>query len=269
MKRNRWSDNDRNFGPFTYSRDRKGYRPLALILRSGNDEYPGASLRFSAFGHTLISSVPRWVVKPHVERVTARYWDAEMIEHVGRDWYEEIEPREYGFTCSDGYLSVAFGRVTHDSSTEQRWGCFLPWTQWRHVRRSLYGLDGEHFWTEPARPKDRLPDWDANKAAEDACPVVAVEFLDFDGEPLTARLRIEEREWRFGTGKFKWLSVFRRPKIQRSLSIEFSGETGSRKGSWKGGTIGTSITMVPGELHDAAFRRYCGENRMTFVGQTP
>ena len=46
-------------------------------------------------------------------------------------------------------------------------------------------------------------------------------------------------------------------KIRRSLDLEFSGETGPEKGSWKGGTVGTGIEMLPGELHEAAFRRYC------------
>src|SRR5690606_33228759 len=91
-------------------------------------------------------------------------------------------------------------------------------------------------------------------------------FRDFDGEELTATTRIEEREWRFGVGWFKWLSLFRRPKVSRDLEITFSGETGKRKGSWKGGTIGDSIKMLPGELHEPAFRRYCAANGMTFVG---
>lgn len=60
----------------------------------------------------------------------------------------------------------------------------------------------------------------------------------------------------------------------RNLDLRFSGETGREKGSWKGGTIGTSIEMRPGELHEAAFRRYCdeehraksGKYRITFIG---
>lgn len=34
---------------------------------------------------------------------------------------------------------------------------------------------------------------------------------------------------------------------------------------WKGGTTGHAINMLSGELHEAAFRRYCAENNMTFV----
>lgn len=85
---------------------------------------------------------------------------------------------------------------------------------------------------------------------------------------------IEEREWKFGTGWFRWLSWFRKPKVSRSLDIRFSEEVGKDKGSWKGGKVGHGIDMLPGELHEAAFRRYCekehsakdGKYRVTFVG---
>jgi hypothetical protein len=59
-----------------------------------------------------------------------------------------------------------------------------------------------------------------------------------------------------------------RNTVRRSLDLQFSAEVGKRKGSWKGGTIGHSIDMMPGELHEAAFRRYCAQQGLTFVGQT-
>jgi hypothetical protein len=106
--------------------------------------------------------------------------------------------------------------------------------------------------------------WEARKEAEDSCPSRTFAFKDFDGEELTAKTKIEERQWELGTGWFKWLSIFHKPIIQRSLDIDFSNETGRRKGSWKGGTVGHSIEMLPGELHASAFRRYCAEHEMTF-----
>jgi hypothetical protein len=223
-----------------------------------------------AFGATAICELPQ-IIKPW------RKW----VDLSGKEWaryggYWDEHPREYGFTLSDGHLSVKFGAQTMDSSTTQDWGCFLPWTQWRHIRHSLYGLEGEHFWTEPkAGAAGKLgAGWEAYRAAKDACPIVKFSFRDFDDQELIATTRIEEREWRFGTGWFKWLSLFRRPKIRRSLDLEFSGETGPEKGSWKGGTVGTGIDMFPGELHGSAFRRYCDQDhrskyrkyRITFVG---
>lgn len=276
LRARRWSDNDRYFGPFTWAWD-SAYRPtFALVLRSrgDDDEDRGAcTLHISLGKATLIVALPG-IVQPWRQKVYPK-WDAETVKRLGRDWYWNIDPRQYGFSLYEGHLSIYYGRTggaAMDSSIQQQWGCFLPWTQWRHVRHSLYGLRGEHVWTEP-----KGAGWDARQKAEETCPSVAFAFKDFDGEELIATTRIEEREWRWGTGWFKWLSLFRRPKVRRSLDIRFSGETGSEKGSWKGGTIGTGIDMLPGELHEAAFRRYCDEEhrakhrryKVTFLSRLP
>lgn len=265
MRAIRWSDNDRYFGPFTYARDRRGYRPIAVMLGSGDDDdYPHCRLRMSAFGHTLVIRLPQ-IISPQRRKVFPK-WSAETIQRLGRDWYYDTHEREFGFTYSEGHLSFHFGAQTNEWPGTKSKGFFLPWTQWRHIRHSLYDLEGDHFADMPEWGFRHKNGYVLKQAVEDACPTVSFEFADFDGERITATTRIEEREWLFGTGYFKWLSLFRRPKIRRSLHIEFSAETGKRKGSWKGGTIGTGIDMLSGELHEAAFRRYCVENKMRFVG---
>lgn len=272
MRAARCSDNDRYFGPFTYAHEPR-YRKLALSLKSrgdDDDEDGQCTLRIGLLSHTFIVVLPP-IIRPYREKVFPDSWTSETINRLGRNWYWHIDAREYGFSYSDGYLSMHFGRQTHDSSTCKQKGWFAPWTQWRHVRRRFYGLDGEHVATLPDSGKSYLDDpgrWDRERAIEEATPTVAFDFADFDGERLVATTKIEEREWHFGTGRFKWLSLFRRPKISRSLDISFSGETGKRKGSWKGGTVGHSIDMLPGELHEAAFRRYCAEHDMTFIAAT-
>jgi hypothetical protein len=252
MRAVRWGDDDRYFGPFTWA---KGHHHWAVILKSrGDDDVESGVcyLRISVRRTTLIIALPG-IVRPWREKVYPK-WDAETIQRLGRDWYWNVIPRSYGFSVNEGHLSVHYGRDSMDSETEQRWGCFLPWTQWRHVRHSLHGLRGELFWNEP-----KGKDWRAYFDAKEKCPRVRFAFSDYDGEQLVATTLIEEREWLFGTGWFKWLSWFRGPKIRRSLDISFSGETGPEKGSWKGGTVGTSINMLPGEGHESAFKRYCGE----------
>lgn len=255
LRATRWSDNDHNFGPFTFAYSDK-YRPWAIILKSSGDEDPVefSTLRISLGPLTGIVTLPP-IVRPWKRKVAATGWNAATVERLGRDWYYDITPREYGVSYGDGFLQLALGIASNDSSTEQRWSCFLPWTQWRHVRHSFYGLQGEHLYDEVRT--NRLEDWQERRAREDAVPVAKFAFKDFDGADLIATTKIEEREWRFGVGYFKWLSIFRRPKISRSLDLRFSDEVGPEKGSWKGGTIGHSIDMLPGELHEQAFRRYC------------
>lgn len=272
MKNRRYSNDDHHFWPLTFSRSRD-WRPFGVMLDSGANDGGGGDchVRFSAFGCTLICELPP-IVPHYLERHVAVGWDAETIARLGRDWYDDVFPREYGFHFSEGTLHLHFGPQTHDSTTTKSKCIFLPWRNWRHVRRSLYDTKGEHFWTE--RDNER-PAWEAGRAVEAACPKARFDFDDYDGKRITATTHIEEREWRFGTGLFKWLSWFRRPLIRRSLDLAFSDEVGPEKGSWKGGTIGTGFEMLPGELHEAAFRRYCEQEhrskykpfRIRYVGR--
>jgi hypothetical protein len=257
LTRRRWSDHDHHLGRFiTYARDTYG-KPFGVVIDSGEGEHPGCHLLLRGFGHTLLIELPP-IVRPWRQKIVAN-WDPATVERLGRDWYWDEHAREYGFQLSDeGFLQVFLGRQTHDSTTTQSWSCFLPWTQWRHVRMSFHGLAGEHFWTQIERDrKAGGSNWEERQRAEKACPKAVFEFDDFDGKRIRATTHIEEREWRFGTGWCRWLSLVRRPRVRRSLSIEFSEEVGPEKGSWKGGTLGHGIEMLPGELHEAAFRRYC------------
>lgn len=277
VHRRRWSDNDKHFGPFLYSRDH-GSKRWGVVLDSGGgvDDAAACSIRCHAFGHTLISGLPA-LVKPYREWIdtskepwstspTGGYWD----EH----------SREYGFVCSEGFLQVFLGRQTHDSSTTQNWCKFLPWTQWHFHRESVHGLEGELL-REWVSPRKRMRDgsgFDRFREQSDfkkAMPSVSFEIDDFDGQRIRATTRIEQREWTFGEGWFQWLRFFRRNKTHRSLDIDFDKEVGPEKGSWKGGTMGHSIEMLPGELHEAAFRRYCEQDhrskyrpfKIAFVGR--
>lgn len=254
----RLTDNDNKFGPLTWAKS--SWSPLRLVFSTGGDEegHPRNHLTGYAFGWVARLDLPtkvkpwrRWVDTSHYEWAkgpNSGYWD--------------VHAREYGFSLNEGFLQVFHGPQTHDSITTKSWSKHLPWTQWRHIRRSLFDDKGQHFYTEWSRPRGfKFRDsWSAQWAAQGACPSVTFEMDDFDGERIQATTRIEERVWLFGEGWFKWLSLFRRPMVTRSLDLKFSKEVGPEKGSWKGGTTGHSIEMLPGEMHEAAFRRYCEQD---------
>jgi hypothetical protein len=259
MKNRRWSNNDKHLWPFTFSKD--CYNKLGLMLDSGaNDGGHGdCHIRFYLLSWTIILELPR-VVRDAVSHRKSEFGE-----------YTEIFPREYGIYYADKSLYIHYGAQTHDSRTDKSKVFFLPWLHQTHIRRSLHDLKGEHFWTEWS---DERCAWEAQTAVKDACPKVRFEFEDFDGEKITATTHIEEWEWRHGTGWFKWLSWFCKPYIRRTLELSFDKEVGPEKGSWKGGTVGTAIEMLPGELHEAAFKRYCEKDhrskyrsyRVKFVG---
>ena len=270
-RKRRWSGHDRHFGPFTWSGS-DYCRPFGIVLDSGagEDRNEGCHLRIHVWRRTLLIELPNFVPDFRIKHI-ATTWDEATITRLGRNYYFEEFPREYGFVFTgEGSLHTYFGPQTHDSLTSKGKVFFLPWLNWRYIGQSWYGLKGELLRTSVGHET-----FDADHEFERTMPKASFEFDDYDGKRIRADTHIEEREWRFGTGWCSWLSLFRRPKIRRDLSIAFSEEVGPEKGSWKGGTVGTGIEMLPGELHEAAFRRYCEQDhrskyrpfRIKFVGR--
>lgn len=261
----RWSNRDRYLGPFTYAP--KDWSAFSMMLGSGDDDdYPGCRLRVTILRHTLIVALPP-IIKPWKvwHEIRTEPTRSQMIEAGRKPGYFNSYAREYGITLSEGSLHLHYGPQTHDSTTTKSRCYFYPWREHRCIRHSLYDLEGEHFADLPEWGARHKNGWTVKDAIEKACPVACFEFRDFDGEMIVATCRIEEREWKRGKGLFRLLFLGRN-KISRSLDLRFSSEVGRRKGSWKGGTVGHSIEMLPGEMHQAAFLRYCRQEKLEYVG---
>lgn len=75
---------------------------------------------------------------------------------------------------------------------------------------------------------------------------------------------LEETFYERGTGWFKWLGYFMK-KTYRRLQINFDKEVGREKGSYKGGTLGTSANIEYGWNWRFAFREFAMKNCFTNV----
>jgi hypothetical protein len=228
----RLTDNDRNWGPFTFARWKKR---LAITLEGEDGDGQKTQLLFVGFGFALRIHLPF------------------RIKAVGK--YEQ-DCREYGFALTSedkgfDFLQVFYGPQTYDSSTSRSWSKSLPWKMWDHVRTTIYRPDGTPF-AEEEKGK-----WREFFEKRDACPKIQFEFEDYDGTRGTATCMIEEREWHRGWKPFRWLRFFYPAKIRRSMDIRYDREVGPEKGSWKGGTIGTGIDLREGETPQDAFKRFC------------
>lgn len=227
----------------------------SLGIESGSSEYPGCKLTLVGFGwHVSIPLPP--IVRPYRHWVDTSQYDW-STNPAGGYWDEDR--REYGVSIYGNHFSVRYGRQADDSSIDKCYGFFLPWDDWRHVRHSVYDLNGAWF------ADTEGVSWERRHAIEAEVPKARFRFADFDGEEIEVETYIEERQWKRGTKWCKWLSLLVKDRVSRSLSLRFSKEVGPRKGSWKGGVLGHGITMLPGELHLGAFKRYCTENQLTFL----
>lgn len=232
----RLTDNDYHLGPLTGAWS--DWKNFSLVYSSGDAKNNWITLHLWKLVIRL--TLPKWM--------DGVYFDREY------QWY----PRDYGISYYDKFLQIFKGVRTNDSSTDKSWCCFIPWLEYRMVRYSLYDEKGEVY--------KHSFDKGGHYHLRQDCPKVFFEFDDYDGKRIVATTLIEERQWKRGCGKFKWVSWFCKDKVIRSLDIAFSDEVGPEKGSRKGGTLGHGIDMLPGESHQQAFRRYCDKQHSSKSG---
>ena len=232
--------------------------------RGGYDDGPDTGkpyneIHLQVFGFNWRIRIPE-IIKPIEKWVTTEYRPVGkvMSSHV----YVEYTKRCYGVRIFGNHFNIMYGSASDNSREEQRWSCFLPWQSVRFIRTSHYDRDGKNIvlthWDATMRTQHGRSKCDIERAEVEALDNRTVfAFLDYDGQEILATVRVDEREWRRGTGWFKWLSLFTKRRIEKSLSIEFNEEVGPEKGSWKGGTCSQGIGMEPGEGVRHCWARYC------------
>lgn len=212
-----------------------------MMLQSADDDdrpHNRNRLSVDGFGWSFWFNVPE-LIKPVLKQNT----------YEGKS-YTTREQTKYGIKLFEGeHVVVYYGNNAINTENPKRRDWFLPWTQFEHVRHSGYDLQHNHV-------IDFSNTWEQMNEQRASVPTAVINFDDYDRQPMQATVRIEEREWRRGDKKgWRWLRWFCKPIISRRLEVEYSGETGPRKGEWKGGTIAESIEMLPSESYRDAFHR--------------
>lgn len=247
-----------------------GHHFRCMVTSKDDDYLPHLDL--GILGHTVTIYIPSWVLKPK------KVWIDTSQYHWSKNpagGYWDAERRSYGVYLWNNHFNVNYGIQTDDSSTEQRWSCFLPFADRRYSRSILFNDKGEMFsntkhsyWAfrNSITRKFYQKSLNQHRSFIEDVPKVKFWFKDYDGQPTIATTYMIERQWEFGTGKwFSWLSAFVPTSKSRSLDLEFDKGIGPRKESGKGGTTGHSCKVVGNELHYDAFMRYAEEHNLTDV----
>ena len=306
----RLTDNDKQFGPITYGKS--SWNAFRVVLSSnggeGDDDHDCHESRIRT---SLTVWMFGWVFRVYlgqlIKRVTykvkAQGWSPEVIERMGRDWYDYSFSKDYGFSLHEGFLQIFYGfQNEHNHHThvdkdgfltykhaeindpergfvplvDKGWSRHLPWTQFRTTAFRLYDDKNElHYEIKNEKGLKGMDYFDHLRQAKDQCPPVVFLLRDYDGTEVRAKTVIEESIYKRGEGWFKWLSWFTPNRVYRRLDIEFDQETGTEKGSWKGGTIGLSTDASDGKTHYQAIKEFCerdhrsknGSYRMKFISR--
>ncbi len=257
-----YSGINRHFWIFTYCPDAHSVGPTAAYNTGANDGDGGDSSPYLILGigkKRLLVEMPL-LVKPYKEKVSLKgICSEEELKKRGQDFFYNEYPREYGFAFSEDALLVYYGAKTNDSRTDKTACFFLPWKQWRYIGTTYYDSKGEvqcRYDDASNKGKDR---WKLKDEVRAKVEKVCFEVKDVDGTVVRVITYMEQMEHRFGDGYFKWLSLFRKPMLSKRIDIEFLSTVGLNKGEWKGGLMGTSCNVLPGELHEDTFKRWIFE----------
>lgn len=178
--------------------------------------------------------------------------------YVERNYEIKIVKDEGYFTFDWNVGSDFLYNITKHKGYEL-WIWFF-WKQCTRCKQELLNLDGSLYKDiTNIKNTDTLDRYDIIKSYENSQPCIFFDVLDYDKEEIEVKARLERNTYSYGNTKFtKWLmKFFKKPHIYTSLDLEFNKEVGSRKGSWKGGTMGHAVDLLENEDPIEAFKRYC------------
>jgi hypothetical protein len=182
----------------------------------------------------------------------------------------------YGQEC--GYVSFRYGadkdflmaddrkreNVKHIPTILKMWS--IPWRHSTFRKHILLNIDGSEF-VEIKNHRGMLNEDECNNPWDyPGHERIKFTFRDgYDNEIITAVVYREKRVWTKGIGWMKWLKYFTKPIVSDSIDLNFDKEVGEKKGSWKGGILGQSASVIGNEGTLGSCIRFCEENGHHFI----
>lgn len=201
--------------------------------------------------------LPFSIIKPVLDYKSSYTRDGVEIQ------YDVYEKREYkiSYDKKEGYINIHWNyadqllyNITKHKSYSKWitlfWGDFsCSCSRWEllNLDKSLY--------------KDITKvDYETRQELDKHHQYIEFTFLDYDKEEITATGKLVRRVYSYGNQNMvtRWImKFFRKPIDNTYLEMEFHKEIGPNKGSYKGGTTGQGVKLLPDELPEEAFVRYC------------
>jgi hypothetical protein len=145
----------------------------------------------------------------------------------------------------------------------------LPWTQYRQVLCQLFDKEGYVFWSihEPNTDHSDPQYYRKIFNAKSHCPKSSFLLRDYDDSEVLLFTHIERRMWKLGTGLFKWLSWFSKPKEELVLVLEFDEFVGLDRHTKRGGMKLLELPILPSESQEEVIKRFCDKPHRALMGQ--
>lgn len=260
----KFTDNDKTYGPLTIGKtDWGAYR---VVYSSGyDDDYPNERHNTLTvhLGKYFIGRLKLpYILRPFKKKTKYTFNPDTYFNRKGKDWYYSIYNREYGFSLSDGHLMVYYGPQTTSSNFSYSFSYLVPWLNYRLTKHHLLDDKGLVFWENLRLEDNNSYNYELLDKIS-ICPKHTFMLEDYDGTEVLCKVYSDYKEFKLGTGNFKWVSKLTKPLKVRTLHMEFDKGIGRRKETWKGGCLSTSVIIHDCETKEDAFVRYCIDNNLT------
>lgn len=162
-----------------------------------------------------------------------------------RTGIEDSDSAAWGFNYHDDTIWIYIGGGGNFEGGK-KWQTFeMPWAlNWYRTSILLNDEVWEHEFKGKKRKDFYKRYWDNKKW------FIRSNYMD-DGVLVGAKITMSEREWR--RKGLMFTTLFN--KVRRTIDVSFDKEVGPGKGSWKGGTIGTSYEIKAGEYLGDCLKR--------------
>lgn len=211
-----------------------------VVWRPDAPRQNGNYIYIGMFGNSLSIKLPMWI-KPF---------------KVDRDNKESLTLGAcYGIRYSGSNVVLYYGvqnEFDHSGVKEKRKNFFLPWKQLRTTKLQLFTMDDELYY-DHSIARNNFNDYIEK---EKTVPKLLTLANDNDGELIAVTSYVELHEYKRGRDGFEWLGYIYPTLSTKALFLKFDKEVGTQKGSWKGGTTGVKIELLPNEKPKEALERF-------------
>lgn len=169
-----------------------------------------------------------------------------------KGWENECDPPEYGIAIHDSTFWIYLGGKGNMKGGNKWWTWDLPFFSKVFYGDYILGKDGQwiniknrHYYYD----KVGYLSWDkGNTVSDEESPAMTYygKWIDhYDNTIIDAKYRVELRQWR--PKWLTWTKLFQ--EEIKSIDVCFKNEVGSKKGSWKGGVVGSGCNFEPCDMN--------------------
>lgn len=154
-------------------------------------------------------------------------------------WTDECDAPKWGIAIHNNTFWIYKGGKGNMNGGNKWWTWHIPFITKDWIRTSILLKDDtwEHE-VNGSRKEFYNDEWKQKQKSW------TYDYTDkYDNSIIPTTIYVEEREWR--PKWLKWTGIFK--SVNRTIDVHFSKECGKRKGSWKGGTLGCSYSLLPNE----------------------